>query len=186
MLPANFPRGQLSRNRHSCSLRYFETHMNLSRILLLSLLPVALVAGSASSSVAQQTAVPIPRESPYHPTGLLPKARNYYNLRWGVEPLQLKEVSSGTLIKFTYRVLDANKAKILNDEKNTPYLIDQQDHVRLVIPTMEKVGQLRQVAPPEDGEVYWMVFSNKGNVVKPGARVDIAIGSFHASGLLVE
>jgi hypothetical protein len=31
-----------------------------------------------------------------------------------------------------------------------------------------------------------MVFSNKGNLVHPGERVNIIIGKFHADGLLVE
>jgi hypothetical protein len=31
-----------------------------------------------------------------------------------------------------------------------------------------------------------MVFSNKGNLVKPGDRVNVVIGTFHADGLMVE
>jgi hypothetical protein len=52
---------------------------------------------------------------------------------------------------------------------------------------MDKVGQLRQ-APHEiePGKSYWMAFSNSGRLVKPGDRVDIVIGNFHARGLLVE
>jgi len=51
----------------------------------------------------------------------------------------------------------------------------------------EKVGQLRQ-APHEleAGKSYWMAFSNSGRLLKPGDRVDIVIGNFHARGLLVE
>ena len=50
---------------------------------------------------------------------------------------------------------------------------------------MEKVGQLRQSSPPEAGKQYWMVFSNKGNVVQRGDRVTITIGRFVAQGLYV-
>ena len=59
--------------------------------------------------------------------------------------------------------------------------------MQLVVPSMEKVGQLRQ-APHEieAGKSYWMAFSNSGRIVKPGDRVDIVIGNFHARGLLVE
>jgi hypothetical protein len=31
-----------------------------------------------------------------------------------------------------------------------------------------------------------MVFSNKGNLIKPGDRVNVAIGAFHADNLVVE
>jgi hypothetical protein len=45
---------------------------------------------------------------------------------------------------------------------------------------------LRQVAAPENGRKYWMVFANTHRVVKPGDRVEIKIGSFRANGLVVE
>ena len=61
----------------------------------------------------------------------------------------------------------------------------EQARVRLEIPTMEKVGQLRQTTPPEAGKSYWMVFSNKGSLVKPGDRVSVIIGAFRADGLYV-
>jgi hypothetical protein len=56
-----------------------------------------------------------------------------------------------------------------------------------VVPSMENVGQLRQAPQNIDaGKSYWMAFSNSGRLIKPGDRVDIAIGNFHAHGLLVE
>jgi hypothetical protein len=58
--------------------------------------------------------------------------------------------------------------------------------VSLVIPVMEKVGQLRQSQPPEAGRSYWMAFSNKGRPVKRGDRVGVVIGAFHADGLVVD
>jgi hypothetical protein len=51
---------------------------------------------------------------------------------------------------------------------------------------MEKVGELRQTATPELGREYWMVFANRGKLVKPGQRVDVMIGPFRAEGLTVE
>jgi hypothetical protein len=82
--------------------------------------------------------------------------------------------------------LDADKAQALNDKKSTPYLYDVTSHVRLEVPSMEKVGQLRQSSAVEPGRVYWMVFSNKERMVKPGTRVDVRIGDFLAQGILVE
>jgi hypothetical protein len=114
------------------------------------------------------------------------RARQYYALFWGVEDFSVKSVESGEIVRFSYRVLDADKAKMLNDKKNEPSLIDPQASVRLVVPTLEKVGQLRQSTAPEAGKVYWMAFSNKGRYVKPGHRVNITIGNFHADGLIVQ
>jgi hypothetical protein len=112
-------------------------------------------------------------------------ARDHYQLVWGVDALDVKAVESGQMIRFSYYVLDANKAAQLNDKKANPALIDEQARVRLEIPTMEKVGQLRQSSPPEAGKSYWMVFSNKGSIVKPGDRVSVVIGKFKADGLYV-
>src|ERR1700687_3745908 len=88
--------------------------------------------------------------------GLTSSARRFYQLTWGVDILGVEVVSSGFMLRFSYRVLDAKKAKALNDKKLTPYLFDQGTGTKLEIPTMEKVGQLRQTATPEDGRVYWM------------------------------
>jgi hypothetical protein len=105
---------------------------------------------------------------------------------WGIENPTVKLVEAGEMIRFTYRVIDAEKAKPLNDKKVEPSLICPDRSVKLIIPTLEKVGQLRQSATPENGRSYWMAFSNKGGIVKHGDRVDVIIGNFHAEGLEVE
>ena len=117
---------------------------------------------------------------------LSPKARDYFLLNWGVDALSVKAVESGQMIRFSYYVLDAKKAAPLNDKKSSPALIDQHARVSLSIPSMENVGQLRQSSTPESGKSYWMVFANKGKVVKPGDRVSVQIGKFHVDGLEVE
>jgi hypothetical protein len=98
----------------------------------------------------------------------------------------VKWTESGEVIRFTYRVLDAGKAKTLNDKKVEPALIDPQARVKLVVPSMEKVGQLRQSSTPQAGKSYWMAFSNKGRLVKRGDRVNVVIGQFRAEGLVVD
>ena len=50
----------------------------------------------------------------------------------------------------------------------TNRMIDEKARVALQVPTMEKVGPLRQSMAPENGKAYWMVFSNKGNMVRKG------------------
>jgi hypothetical protein len=117
----------------------------------------------------------------------LPKqAQRYYEGVWGIDSLTVKYTESGELIRFSYRVLDAEKAAPLNDKKAEPSLIDPQAGVKLAVPQMEKIGQLRQSSTPIPGKQYWMAFSNNGRRVRPGHRVDVQIGSFHAEGLVVE
>ncbi len=106
--------------------------------------------------------------------------------RWGIDDLHVRSTASGAVIRFSYRVVDAERARILNDNKAKPYLIVQKTGAKLEVPTTEKVGQLRQTAPPENGREYWMVFGNVGRTAKPGDHVDIVIGEFRANELVVE
>jgi len=124
--------------------------------------------------------------SRYLPNRFAGKAGRYYKLVWGIDSLSVKLAESGVLVRFAWRVLDPEKAKVLNDKKLAPALIDPQAGVSLVVPVMEKIGQLRQSAPPEAGKSYWMVFSNEGRLVKRGDRVNVVIGEFRADGLAVD
>ena len=110
----------------------------------------------------------------------------YYWGVWGVDELRVKTAESGELIRFNYRVVDPEKAAALNDKKAEPELIDPQAGVKLVVPQMEKVGKLRQSSTPKAGMTYWMAFSNPTRAVKRGDRVEVVIGQFHASNLIVE
>ena len=133
---------------------------------------------------ARSTAVAA--QSRYHPDRFAGRAGKYYALIWGIDSVGVKTVESGEMIRFSYRVLDANKASTLNDKKLEPSLIDERARVKLVVPSLEKVGKLRQSTPPEAGKVYWMLFSNKGGYVKRGDRVNVVIGQFRANGLVVD
>ena len=124
--------------------------------------------------------------SRYRPDRFAGRAGKYYELIWGVDSLAVKWTESGEVIRFTYRVLDAGKAKMLNDKKAEPALIDPQARVKLVIPELEQVGQLRQSSTAIAGRSYWMAFSNSGRLVKRGDHVNVVIGQFHADGLIVE
>jgi hypothetical protein len=124
--------------------------------------------------------------SPYRSKGTSIHEQQFYQINWGVDSFSAKTVEAGQMIRFSYRVLDAQKAKALNDKKAAPTLIDPKAHVQLVVPSMEKVGQLRQSSAPETGRTYWMVFSNKGKFVKHGDHVSVVIGRFHADGLVVD
>jgi hypothetical protein len=145
-------------------------------------------AGPAAATPAQPSST-----APVKSTGVrnLPnrfagRAGLYYKVVWGIDSLTVKWTESGEVIRFSWRVLDPQLAKVLNDKKAEPSLIDPAAGVGLVVPVMEKIGQLRQTQPPEAGRSYWMAFSNKGRLVKRGDRVNVVVGPFRAEGLVVD
>jgi hypothetical protein len=105
---------------------------------------------------------------------------------WGIDDVHVRSTASGALVRFSYRVVSADKAKILNSKDATPYLLDEQHGLALQVPVMEQVGQLRQVAAPQNGRDYWMAFSNKGKYLKPGNHVTLMVGNLRINGLVVE
>ena len=139
------------------------------------------------ASAATPSTVPHPAAVPSSATSVT-SGRQATILRrlWGIDDVHVRSTASGSLIRFSYRVVDADKAKMLNDKKVTPYLFDQKTGLALQIPQLENVGQLRQVATPENGREYWMAFSNSGRNVQPGNHVTVVIGSFKAEELVVE
>ncbi len=114
------------------------------------------------------------------------RAQMYYQGVWGIDELKVKYTESGEIVRFSYRVLDPAKAAPLHDKQLKPSLIDPQAGVKLVVPQLEKVGSLRQASTPISGKNYWMAFSNSGRRVRPGDRVNVEIGDFHAINLVVE
>lgn len=140
-------------------------------------------SAEAGAAPAQPAGVVV---RPPHAGARSQRGEMYYARRYGVDQLQVRSISSGSSLEFRYRVLDAEKAAVLNDKSAKPYLVDQKTGSRLTVPTMEKIGMLRQTATPQPEREYWMVFANPGKLVKPGQRVDVVIGAFRATSLTVE
>ncbi len=79
-----------------------------------------LPAGAQAPAPASQTAAPV--KAAGGPVTILPnylpqRAQMYYAGFWGIDSLVVKTAESGELVRFSYRVLDANKAAPLNDKK---------------------------------------------------------------------
>ncbi len=157
-----------------------------ARLLLACLLGSAMATLTLSAHAARDGESGAGKGSPYHAVSVPERARDYYRSVWGVDNFLVRRTASENLVRFSYRVTDPTRAKILSDRRVTPYLVAQRSRAVLQVPTMEKVGLLRQSGAQEAGKEYWMVFSNKGNLVKAGDRVNVIIGSFHVDGMLVE
>jgi hypothetical protein len=172
-----------------------QTILRTSRDMFAILLASSVVLTGAQTTPTQavaptKTSTPAARPAPVQQRSqanrLSPRAEMYYESAWGVSDLRVKVAESGQLIRFNYRVLNPDRAVALNDKKVEPQLLDPQAGVKLSIPQMEKVGKLRQSSTPKTGMTYWMAFSNPTLAVKRGHRVDVVIGSFRATNLIVE
>ena len=159
--------------------------------------PSALAQSDSTAATQEATQAPaaavrttapsqVHKVSQFHPVSVPNRAKTYYEAAWGVDNLLVRRTASGNLIRFSYRVTDPARAKALGDNHATPYLYGQRSHAVLHIPVMDKIGQLRQTGAADLGKEYWMVFSNKGDLVKSGDRVSVIIGAFHADGMMVE
>ena len=144
-------------------------------------------AGESAGVPPSPRASPAPRKPTTHRAlQLSTNARQRFRAAWGVDAMRVSRVASGSLIRFNYRVTDPVQAAPLGDRKATPLLYALRAHATLSVPVMDKVGPLRQTGALQAGQDYWVTFSNKGNLVRSGDRVDVIIGRFHADGLLVE
>ena len=105
---------------------------------------------------------------------------------WGVDVIGVRSAANGFMLAFRYRVVDVEKAKLLNDKRSKAYLIDEATGNVLGIPIMEKMGELRQKTPPERNRNYFIMFGNPGKLVKSGSRVSVVVGEFRIEGLVVD
>jgi hypothetical protein len=144
----------------------------------------ALPVASSPAGSPPHTSAPPPPSIPVDSRS--PRQAMMYRRLWGLDNVQVRETASGSMIRFSYRVVDATKAKTLNDERAAPYLLDSTTGARLEVPETEMMGKLRQVAAPLNGREYWMVFLNGNRLVRPGSRVSVVIGKFRVDGLVVE
>ncbi len=170
--------------RFMMSMKKAMRPVPLASAIIVCALAAQPAVGKDQSSAAPTAAPKI--SSPYHAVSVPESARDHYRAIWGVDNMLVRRTASDNLIRFSYRVTDPARAKALGDEHATPFLVDPRSHAVLQIPVMDKVGALRQIGTPQAGKEYWMVFSNKGNFVRAGDRVNVIIGSFRVEGLIVE
>jgi hypothetical protein len=105
---------------------------------------------------------------------------------WGIDIVGVRPVSTGFMLAFRYRIVDAEKAKVLNDKRSKAYLVDEATGNTLGVPNMENLGELRQKDAPELNRVYFIMFGNPGKLVKAGSHVSVVVGDFRVDNLVVD
>jgi hypothetical protein len=101
----------------------------ISGFLLASLMTSTACAQSSPNS-NQSKAVPASAQTKlvrtsaptrYQPNPYAGRAGRFYALFWGIDSPTVKAVESGELIRFTYHVLDPDRAKAINEKAGKTY-----------------------------------------------------------------
>src|SRR6266446_5031960 len=95
---------------------------NAKVMLLAGILASSILVTPPGAQFAARAETPLVAAAPthYQANRFSRRAGMYYGLVWGVDSLGVKATESGEIIRFTYRVLDAEKAKALNSKKSEP------------------------------------------------------------------
>jgi hypothetical protein len=156
-----------------------------------ALLAVSLASGVAISSADAKSAESSAQKSNRNvPKAALRARKNVaatqLKREWGIEVLDVHQTSAGYMLQFRYRVLDPKAAKPLFDRKTKPYLVDVTTGAKVIVPSPEKIGQLRNVNQPEAGRIYWVMFANPAKMIQKGSPVSVHIGDFDSATLIVD
>ena len=142
-----------------------------------------LLAGCASAPMSP-TAVPAERTSP-PPVAAAPAPGDREEA--GIEVVWIRRTARGHMLDFRYRVTDPENAKELLKRRTVAYLVHGPSGARLGVPTMPKVGSLRQsTMEPEKGRVYFMIFDANGLRVAQGDKVSVVFGRYRFDNLTVQ
>ncbi len=95
---------------------------------------------------------------------------------WGVEPVHARVTARGYMIEFRYRVVDADKARILSDRKDFPSMLSLKSNARLSVPYFPTVGYIKSNRRYlQEGRNYIALFSNEGQHLLRGDQVRITV-----------
>lgn len=95
---------------------------------------------------------------------------------WGIEPLHLRLTAAGYMIEFRYKILDVDKALILSDRKDFPFLLSMKSKAKLSVPYGSTVGFLKSNRRfLKEGKNYIAMFSNEGQHMLKGDKVKVQV-----------
>jgi hypothetical protein len=105
----------------------------------------------------------------------------------GIQVVGVRPTAEGRMLNFRYKIIDAEKAASLISPKQKPYIIDQKTGYSFTVPSLPKVGALKQRGKKAyQDRIYFILFANPGNSVQSGDKVSVVIGDFKAEDIVVE
>ncbi|MBA4371552.1 MAG: hypothetical protein C0402_01680 [Thermodesulfovibrio sp.] len=107
--------------------------------------------------------------------------------QWGIQVKRISLTANGHMLDLRYKVIDPVKAKPFLAAGVTPQLIDARSGAKMGVPTTPKMGSLRQkTRAPEAGREYFMLFGNKGGLIRVGSKVSLVVGDAKIDNIIVE
>jgi hypothetical protein len=95
---------------------------------------------------------------------------------WGIEPVHARVTANGYMIEFRYKVVDPEKALILSDRKDFPYMISLKSRAKLSVPYFPTVGYVKSNRSfLHEGRNYSALFSNENRHMLRGDQVKIQV-----------
>jgi hypothetical protein len=175
-------------------------HRAVHWLILLCWIPLIHLSGCASTSdqttpgkEAVEESLPIGAaitpvsETDDQPSGYAARTPKQIEDTWGIQVKSLRRTAAGHLLDFRFKVINPDKASLLLQRQEKAFLLDQTSGKKVAVPSMPKIGPLRQTAvKPEANRVYFILFSNPGDLVKKGSLVSILIGNVRIEDLTVE
>jgi hypothetical protein len=102
--------------------------------------------------------------------------------RYGIRPTLIGVTAAGGLVDFRFKVLDAEKARILTkDHSLMPVLTVQDSGTRLALPG----GGLHSMTFYND-KVYYILFGNPKGEIKAGTPIAVAFGDMQVGPILAQ
>ncbi len=94
--------------------------------------------------------------------------------RAGFRVTLIAVTAAGGMVDLRFKITDVEKAtKVLQDSKLVPYLVVAESNASL------KPGpETLQGAKLENGIVYYILYGNTGDLVKPGTPVSVVVGDW--------
>lgn len=126
---------------------------------------------------------------PFTTRSVSPVQRLAIEQAWGISVEGIRLTAAGHMLDFRYRVLDPEKAKGkgLIHPKMGLLVIEEKSGTELPVPTMAKVGALKQTRShlyPD--RIYSVLFANLNGTVKAEAIVTVMLGELKIEHLMVE
>ncbi|HEY9172358.1 MAG TPA: hypothetical protein VI136_08755 [Verrucomicrobiae bacterium] len=147
----------------------------------------ALVAQAGEEEVAENdetlASPPISRLQSTAGGVASPSAPRSVEEQWGIQITSMRVGFGGNGLDLRYKVTDPTKATNLLHLREITYVIDQETGKALPLP-FQKENQTSQKLVA--GKTYFALLANKGQVVKPGSKVTVAIGNSRVKDVPVE